>query len=454
MIRGPLVVGGLGWPYDELLAATLARPAFGLGPTETLGALDAEAYDLGRASLPRGQCAPALYTTGALLRTAAERARAAGDAHDAHDAHDATFLALGSCGPCRFSMFDVAWRRALAGAGHARLAVHEVASTLDALVAAVGREAASACLDGILAGDALAEATRRLRPHARAPEEVDRAARRAATTLAEHLRGGRDVIEALAATRDWHRTIERATSPGPRPLARATLVGEPWSLHVDGDPQLNVTRVLADAGVEVDAPPLALWIAYLLWAVRAPPWSTSGVPSEATRAAAAALEPAFLARFAAAMSAAGLVGYALPSIDELEALAAPHLPSTSRGGYGHVEIGLAIRAARDRRAHLVISVKSFGCIPSSGIGDAILPTALGALPFLSLEVSNDGAAVRESRLALRIGAAREAARAEWEQARASSPQARVPEVDPLADPWATTARPYACTLASLLHDAP
>jgi hypothetical protein len=153
------------------------------------------------------------------------------------------------------------------------------------------------------------------------------------------------------------------------------------------------------------------------------------------------------------MSAGGLVGYALPSIDELERLAAPHLPSSSRGGYGHVEIGLAMRAARDRRAHLVISVKSFGCIPSSGIGDAILPTALGELPFLSLEVSNDGVAARESRLGLRVGAAREAARAEWAAACAERPGVSVGELDPLADPWSSRPRPYACSLASALHDA-
>lgn len=448
VIHGPLLVGGLGWPYDELIAAALART---VGPTETLGALDADAYERGRASLPRGQCAPAIYTAGALLRTAAERASRA--SRDARAPREATFLALGSCGPCRFSMFDVAWRRALAGAGHSEIAVHEVASSIDGLVAAVGREGAFACLDAILAGDALAEATRRLRPHAREPEQVDREARRAAAAIAARLRDGHDALEAVAATRDWHTGIARVSTLHPRPLARATLVGEPWSLHVDGDPQLNVARVLASAGVEVDAPPLALWIAYLLWTVRAPAWSTNVLPSEAERATAAALEAAFPARFTQVMSAAGLVGHALPSIDELEALAAPHLPSTSRGGYGHVEIGLAIRAARDRRAHFVISVKSFGCIPSSGIGDAILPTALGELPFLSLEVSNDGVAARESRLGLRVGAAREAARAEWAAACAERPGASVAELDPLADRWSAGQRPYACTLASLLHEA-
>jgi predicted nucleotide-binding protein (sugar kinase/HSP70/actin superfamily) len=453
VIAGPLLVGGLGWPYDDFLAAALGHARREGGVLDagldvgTIGALDAYAYDRGRASLPRGQCAPALYTAGALLRTASER--------ETRRHAPGTFLALGSCGPCRFSMFDVAWRRALAGAGHTELAVHEVASSIDGLVAAVGRDGAFACLDAILAGDALAEATRRLRPHARDPDDVDRAARRAAVAIAAHLREGHDALEALAATRGWHLEIARATTLGThaRPLARATLVGEPWSVHVDGDPQLNVARVLAHAGVEIDAPPLALWIAYVLWTVRTPAWSTNVVPTAAARETAAALEATFLARFAQAMSAAGLVGYALPSIDELEALAAPHLPSTSRGGYGHVEIGLAMRAARDRRAHLVISVKSFGCIPSSGIGDAILPTALGDLPFLSLEVSHDGAAARESRLGLRVGAAREAARAEWELVRAQRPEASVVELDPLADPWGTTPRPYACTLASLLHEA-
>ena len=141
----------------------------------------------------------------------------------------------------------------------------------------------------------------------------------------------------------------------------------------------------------------------------------------------------------------------LPDLDAFEALAAPWLPSDVRGGYGHVEVALALRARAERRAHVVVSIKSFGCIPSSGLADAIVPAALAhegdAMPFLALEVSHDGAAARESRLMMRVaGALREAER-ELETARASCPARALPIVDPLVGIHERGTRPYACTLA-------
>jgi len=68
-----VLVGGLGSPHDDLLAAALR----GLGwSAATTGPFDADALDRGRAALPPGQCAPALYTTGALLRAAERHADA------------------------------------------------------------------------------------------------------------------------------------------------------------------------------------------------------------------------------------------------------------------------------------------------------------------------------------------------------------------------------------------
>jgi hypothetical protein len=93
-VRG-LLVGGLGPPHDDLVAAALAAEGHDARP---VGRLDGDALQRGRALL---------YTTGALLRAAAEEGTTA-------------YVGLGSCGPCRYALFEDAWRRALGAAslGH------------------------------------------------------------------------------------------------------------------------------------------------------------------------------------------------------------------------------------------------------------------------------------------------------------------------------------------------
>lgn len=426
-----LLVGGLGWPHDELAAA--AFRASGI-EANALGALDQEALERGRSLLPRGQCAPMLYLTGALVR-----------AVDARPTEPQAVLAVQSCGPCRFALFAPEWRRQLDRMGCADVWISRVAQTAGGLARALGGSPRG-LLEAIAVADALRETARRVAPHAVDPDDVDRAARAAGSRIAARVAAGASPVGALREERGWHFEPRRAP---PRPLARAVVVGEPWSLHVDGDGQLHLPQALARAGVEVELPPASLWLEYVLWQTLGPAFGRE-LADAAARASARELSARLREAFDAAADAAGLAGFAIDDVAELAELAAPYLPPTLRGGYGHVEVGLAVRARLERRAHVVLSVRSFGCVPSAGITDGILPAALGAeLPFLALEVCGDGEAARESRLSLRVAAALDAAEEELRAAcRAhgvDEARARSLALDPLRG-WPGP-RAYACTLA-------
>ncbi len=405
-----VLVGGLGPPFDPFVVAALRAEGV---PAEALGPMDADAQERGRAALPRGQCAPMLTTTGALIRAA--RARPG----------PIRALNVQSCGPCRYALFGAGWERALEREGLGPLELVGLEASLTSLRAPGLRRA----LEAVVAADALAETAHRLRPYELRRGAIDDAARAVATAVGERIARGDAPLRVLAEARGWHAGL---WCVGPAPLARAALVGEPWSLHVEGDGRLHLPRVLAAAGVEVEVPPYGTWLAYLAWQAR----------EEGAAPAAARLEAELAELYAAACDAAGLDGFAPPDVDALAALAAPHLDPAIRGGYGHVEIGLALAAASERRAHVVISVKSFGCIPSAGITDAILPAALGATPYLALEVCADGAAARESRLAMRVARALDAADSEL-AATGRAPLA----FDPLRPPRGP--RRYASTLAEV-----
>jgi predicted nucleotide-binding protein (sugar kinase/HSP70/actin superfamily) len=422
VLAGRVLVGGLGEPHARLLVAALR--ALGLD-AEATGPLDLDAHDRGRSALPRGPCAPQLYTTGALLRTASSLRRNA----------RATYLAVSTCGPCRFSLFPPAWERALDRAGLGHVAVVAVDQALGALAGTLGDAGEARVLEALVAADALAELERRLRPHVLDADALEEACTGASERVARAIEAGLAPVTALRRERGVHAGLARRP---PAARGRIALVGEPWSLHVSGAPQLHLPEVLAAAGVEVEVPPLALWLALRAWELRERGAALDAMTRQAARGAADAL---------------GIGPLDLPEVAALAELAAPHHPAAIRGGYGFVELALAMRAQRERRAHAVISVKSFGCIPSSGLSDAIVPSVLArgapALPFLALEVCADGDAARESRILLRAGEARSAAEAELARALEGRRDGRPwPELDPLASPPAP--RPHACVLASAI----
>lgn len=431
-----ILVGGLGWPHDALAVAALRAEGV---DAEALGPLDVDAFERGRAALPRGQCAPIVYGTGALLR------RVARDEHA-----PLGLLSLRTCGPCRFALFEPAFARALSQRGRGDVAMIPVGQDLDALRGWLGDRGASRAVDALLVADAVREHGHRLRPHVAEPEALEDRARAAVERLTRGVEEGLDPIAALRGVAGWHRGLALRPEPA---IARVALVGEPWSLHVDGDGQLDACRRLAAAGAEVEVPPIALWMLYLSWQARSAPFGAGPPPDRGRIEAARALERRVRSRLAEAAAAVGIGAWPVPDVDELTRLAAPHLSPGLRGGYGHLEVGLAVRARRERRAHLVLSVKSFGCVPSSGVSDAIVPTALGPeLPFLALEVTGDGEAARESRLALRLSAALDAAERELRDARALGPGDAGP-LAPLAGRYEVGPRRYASTLACHVAEA-
>lgn len=432
------LVGGLGDPHDRLAAAALTGEGHA---ARAVGALDEDAFERGRALLPRGQCAPILYTTGALVREAERSSGPLG------------WVSPRSCGPCRYALFESAWRRALAHAGHPEVSIVGVGQSIEAVVRLLSPAGAWRVLDALVVADVLREVANRLRPHVASVGDLERLLVGATGRIADITASGRAPIEALRReAAAFHGLPLRPAEP----LARAQLIGDPWSLHVDGDGQLNVVRVLAAAGVEVEQPPFAFFIDYLAWQRRSAPFGAGPPPSPSEIAMAHEVEARLRERLADAADAAGLAGFELPSQDALAELAAPHLSPSLRGGYGHLEVALALRAQRERRAHIVLSVKSFGCIPSSGISDAIVPTLLGAdVSFLALEVSGDGEAARESRLMLRIASALDAAAHDLAEACAISgrPRRSLEAPHPLAGRFALGLRPYACTLACAALEA-
>ena len=114
--------------------------------------------------------------------------------------------------------------------------------------------------------------------------------------------------------------------------------------------------------------------------------------------------------------AIGLGRYKIPDMEKLASLAEGYYTLESDGGEGHLEVAHLIESVKDNLAHLVISVKPFGCMPSSAVSDGVQSLVTSRYPeanFLSIETSGEGAANFYSRVQMALFKAKQAAKEEY-----------------------------------------
>ena len=115
----------------------------------------------------------------------------------------------------------------------------------------------------------------------------------------------------------------------------------------------------------------------------------------------------------------GLHGYTLPNLDEIAELARPSYGNEVRGGEAHMEVGKLIHFVEDKLNHMTVSVKPFGCMPSSGVSDGVQSLIGSQYPeaiFLPIETTGDGAVNVYSRVQMMLFKARQKSKEEYETA--------------------------------------
>jgi len=112
-----------------------------------------------------------------------------------------------------------------------------------------------------------------------------------------------------------------------------------------------------------------------------------------------------------------LGGTTRPQLDqaELRRLAQPFFNYKTSGGEGHLEVSKTIYYATRHWAHMVLSVKPFGCLPSTQ-SDGAQAAVLARYPeinFISIETSGEGDVNAYSRIQMALGEAKAACKAEF-----------------------------------------
>jgi len=427
-----LLLGGLTLAHDALITGALD----GLGyKVQALDCPDLEALRLGKEFGNRGQCNPTYFTVGNLVKQLT-KLRDKDGMSTADILKKYVFLTAGACGPCRFGTYVTEYRKALVDSGFDGFRVllfQQQGGLKQATGEATGLELNTTFFRGVIAavmaGDCLNLAGYRIRPYEVTKGETDAALEDCKTLLRQTLRRRGSMITALLRCRS---RLNQIAVNRLRPKPKVSIIGEFWAMTTEGDGNHRLQRFLEQEGAEVDIQPVTAWILYNIWEhqhdtrkrldLRGEDEGIVGLKGKDGRTKLALLwgaEKVVRALFGVYAKAIGLSGYHLPDMDQVAAISHQYYDNHLRGGEGHMEVGKLINTVRHRKAHMVISVKPFGCMPSSGVSDGIQSLITARYPeaiFTAIETTGDGEVNVQSRIQMDLFKARARAEEEYKAA--------------------------------------
>ena len=425
-----ILLGGLTLAHDDFVMAAFA----GLGyRMKALDVADNEALRYGKEFGNRGQCNPTYFTVGNLVKylvTLRDVEKMPVDEINAKY----VFITAGACGPCRFGTYVTEYRKALRDAGFEgfRVLLFEQNGKFKHATGEdpgfeFNRTFFTSLMTAMIAADVVNLAGYRIRPYEVEPGATDRALDTCRQIVHKALATHTSVVLALYRCR---RVLDAVCVDRLQVKPKVAIIGEFWAMTTEGDGNYKLQRFLEAEGAEVDIQPVMAWLRYSVWQKE---WDTRrrmtlkqddmqgrGLKGGSARKALAILKVADLAlvgTFGLFCRAVGLTGYHLADMDEIASISAQYYDLHVRGGEGHMEVGKLIQNVERRKAHMVISVKPFGCMPSSGVSDGVQSLVTARHPdaiYCAIETTGDGAVNVQSRVLMDLFKARQRAQKEHE----------------------------------------
>jgi predicted nucleotide-binding protein (sugar kinase/HSP70/actin superfamily) len=430
-----MLVSGLTYAHDYFVEAGLSGVGYNV---QMIDAPDNAALQYGKEFGNRGQCNPTYFTVGNLVKYLSTL----------RDKHGLTseeivkkyvFLTAGACGPCRFGMYVTEYRKALRDAGFDGFRVVLFQQT-GGLKQATGEESGLemnptffwAIVKALVAGDVLNALGYRIRPYEVNAGDTDRALEKCRTIVYDALKNRKNILLALAKCKPLLAAVKvDKTQAKPK----VSIIGEFWAMTTEGDGNYQLQRFLESEGAEADIQLVTAWILYMLWEAKHDTLDRQDLKTndsgkyglgDATPFQIAqkifgvrGAEIVVRALFQVFANVGGLYGYKLPNMDDIAAISHEYYNNDLRGGEGHMEVGKLIMNVVHAKAHMTLSVKPFGCMPSAGVSDGVQSAITEKFPgtiFCPVETSGDGRVNFYSRVQMYLFKAKQAAIAEYERA--------------------------------------
>jgi predicted nucleotide-binding protein (sugar kinase/HSP70/actin superfamily) len=455
-----ILFGGLTWKHEKLIHGTLQSLGY---KCEVVPVPNKKAFQLGKEYGNNGQCNPTYFTVGNLvqcLQSLEEKGMSKQEINDRY-----VFLTAGACGPCRFGMYEAEYRLALRNSGFDgfRVLLFQQSGGLNQAEAKAGLEMNLDFFLGILnsmnMGDIINDVAYQIRPYEVNPGETERVLdecmdfmhevmkkqrpyqlegklasflqrigkANTATYIGKFLKQlyGDDYTAALREVRDRFNQIP-VDRTRVKPIVKIT--GEFWAQTTEGDGNFNMFSFLEKEGAQVIVEPIGTWILYMIHQVVQKCGDEKGLGEGAILPPAWRLdkhfkinlshknkimklklaEAIFKREYGRIIDALGGVAHHLTDQYELQRIGHPYYNSRSGGGEGHLEVAKNIYYSNKGLCHMVLSVKPFGCMPSTqsdGAQSAVVSHYKDII-YLPIETSGEGDVNAHSRVQMALGEAK------------------------------------------------
>jgi predicted nucleotide-binding protein (sugar kinase/HSP70/actin superfamily) len=472
--RVTILFGGFTWKHEDLIRAVFQGCGYNC---EKLPVPDVAGFQTGKEFGNNGQCNPTYFTVGNLVQYL-QFLEKQGLSRQ-HILDNYVFFTAGSCGPCRFGMYEAEYRFALKNAGFDGFRVLLFKDS-DGIKAESGEPGLKFTVDfgfGMLnamhLGDVINDLVYQIRPFEAKKGETDRVFRETVDGLCEDLKNrrafeieqlapdwakpkfksnkilrntinvfgkwhehmwGKDYLHALQTARDKLNSIE-VDRTRIKPVVKIT--GEFWAQLTEGDGNFHMFDFLEREGAQVLVEPIATWVAYLMYQAKAhaiakwpvnrphakPKWYEAkkhfgnyiGLRKKLWGIGAGQRMWNFF--YHRTIKQLGGISHQLVPQTELADMAHPFYNQFARGGEGHLEVGKNVYYTVHKLCHMVLALKPFGCMPSSQ-SDGVQSAVINKFKdmiFLPIETSGEGEVNAHSRVQMALGEAKVKAKAEFEQ---------------------------------------
>lgn len=473
--RGNVTIwlGGLTLRHEQLIVAGLEGLGYKVGLIPTPVKAD---FQAGKEFGNNGQCNPTYFTVGALVNHL-KRMRDEEGIPLEKILSDHLFITAGACGPCRFGMYEAEYRLALRNSGFDgfRVMLFQQQGGLDQAAVEAGLEFNLnfflSLLNAMFMGDILNEVAYQMRPYEVEPGKTNEVLQKCmdlcrnavksknydevnsgilstllskiapvktpadAAKFLDQLKGTyyADVFEKCRQLIEDEIEVDFLR---PKPIVKVT--GEFWAQTTEGDGNFRMFPFLEGEGAEVLVEPVATWICYMLhqaglkandrkglredgttipkWDVKA--WLASELETRKQVFVLNLAEKIIIHEYNKLRESIGGTVHELAPQLELTRSGHPYYNSRAGGGEGHLEVAKNIYYSSKDLAHMVLSLKPFGCMPStqSDGAQAAVTSHFKEMIYIPIETSGEGDINAHSRVQMALGEAKLKCKDEFKRA--------------------------------------
>lgn len=465
-----LLFGGFTFRHEHLIKCSFENLGY---KSEVLPTPNTNAFQTGKQYGNNGQCNPTYFTVGNLVQFL-EHLRDDKGMSTQEIIDKYFFITAGACGPCRFGMYEAEYRLALRNAGFDgfRVLLFQQKGGLKQADVEAGLNMNADFFMGIVnainMGDLLNEVSNQVRAYEVVPGQTDEILAQALEYLGEAMKKKKpaqvhgklrdvlakrgestlDSVETLVKFID-QLTSEDYTAPlrevarrfdaikvdrlQPKPVVKIT--GEFWAQTTEGDGNFNMFRFLQGEGAEIITEPIATWLTYMLWQEKIKAKDRRQIDEADAelkwfevkkrleldakylkkRGAMEVADRIYRREYDRLRKALGGTAHEIVDMFEMEKLGHQFYHTRSEGGEGHLEVAKNIYYTVKGIAHMVLSLKPFGCMPSTqsdGAQSAVI-NHFKDMIYLPIETSGEGEINAHSRVQMALGEAKAKAKAEF-----------------------------------------